>query len=198
MNLPLVVAITGATGVIYGVELLRALKAVRVPTHLILSEAAGTNFAIESELSVAEVKALADVVHNNKDLAAAIASGSFRTRGMIIAPCTIKTLSAVANSFTYNLVIRAADVTLKERRPLVLMVRETPLHKGHLDLMSRAADYGAIILPPMPAFYHHPASIMDIIHQSIGKALDQVGIEHDLFKRWSGREHRAEPLHAAG
>ena len=198
MNLPLVVAITGATGVIYGVELLRALKAVRVPTHLILSEAAGTNFAIESELSVAEVKALADVVHNNKDLAAAIASGSFRTRGMIIAPCTIKTLSAVANSFTYNLVIRAADVTLKERRPLVLMVRETPLHKGHLDLMSRAADYGAIILPPMPAFYHHPTSIMDIIHQSIGKALDQVGIEHDLFKRWSGREHRAEPLHAAG
>ena len=198
MNLPLVVAITGATGVIYGVELLRALKAVRVPTHLILSEAAGTNFAIESELSVAEVKALADVVHNNKDLAAAIASGSFRTRGMIIAPCTIKTLSAVANSFTYNLVIRAADVTLKERRPLVLMVRETPLHKGHLDLMSRAADYGAIILPPMPAFYHQPTSIMDIIHQSIGKALDQVGIEHDLFKRWSGREHRAEPLHAAG
>jgi len=198
MNLPLVVAITGATGVIYGVELLRALKAVRVPTHLILSEAAGTNFAIESELSVAEVKALADVVHNNKDLAAAVASGSFRTRGMIIAPCTIKTLSAVANSFTYNLVIRAADVTLKERRPLVLMVRETPLHKGHLDLMSRAADYGAIILPPMPAFYHHPTSIMDIIHQSIGKALDQVGIEHDLFKRWSGREHRAEPLHAAG
>jgi 4-hydroxy-3-polyprenylbenzoate decarboxylase len=169
-----------------------------VPTHLILSEAAGTNFAIESELSVAEVKALADVVHNNKDLAAAVASGSFRTRGMIIAPCTIKTLSAVANSFTYNLVIRAADVTLKERRPLVLMVRETPLHKGHLDLMSRAADYGAIILPPMPAFYHHPTSIMDIIHQSIGKALDQVGIEHDLFKRWSGREHRAEPLHAAG
>ena len=198
MNLPLVVAITGATGVIYGVELLRALKAVRVPTHLILSEAAGTNFAIESELSVAEVKALADVVHNNKDLAAAVASGSFRTRGMIIAPCTIKTLSAVANSFTYNLVIRAADVTLKERRPLVLMVRETPLHKGHLDLMSRAADYGAIILPPMPAFYHHPTSIMDIIHQSIGKVLDQVGIEHDLFKRWSGREHRAEPLHAAG
>jgi len=198
MNLPLVVAITGATGVIYGVELLRALKAVRVPTHLILSEAAGTNFAIESEMSVAEVKALADVVHNNKDLAAAVASGSFRTRGMIIAPCTIKTLSAVANSFTYNLVIRAADVTLKERRPLVLMVRETPLHKGHLDLMSRAADYGAIILPPMPAFYHHPTSIMDIIHQSIGKALDQVGIEHDLFKRWAGREHRAEPLHAAG
>jgi flavin prenyltransferase len=198
MNLPLVVAITGATGVIYGVELLRALKAVRVPTHLILSEAAGTNFAIESELSVAEVKALADVVHNNKDLAAAVASGSFRTRGMIIAPCTIKTLSAVANSFTYNLVIRAADVTLKERRPLVLMVRETPLHKGHLDLMSRAADYGAIILPPMPAFYHHPTSIMDIVHQSIGKALDQVGIEHDLFKRWAGREHRAEPLHAAG
>jgi len=120
VSLPLVVAITGATGVIYGVELLRALKASGVPTHLILSEAAGVNFALETDMSVAEVKALAEVVHNNKDLAASVASGSFRTRGMIVAPCTIKTLSAVANSFTYNLVIRAADVTLKERRPLVL------------------------------------------------------------------------------
>jgi flavin prenyltransferase len=120
-----------------------------------------------------------------------VASGSFRTRGMIVAPCTVKTLSAIANSFSYNLVVRAADVTLKERRTLVLMVRETPLHKGHLDLMSRAADCGAVILPPMPAFYHRPASIMDIVHQSIGKALDHVGIEHQLFKRWSGRDREA-------
>ncbi len=198
MSLPLVVAITGATGVIYGVELLRALRALGVPTHLIVSEAAGVNFGIESKVSLAEVKQLADVVHSNKDLAAAVASGSFRTRGMIIAPCTIKTLSAVANAFTYNLVIRAADVTLKERRPLVLMVRETPLHKGHLDLMARAADCGAIILPPMPAFYHQPESILDIVRQSVGKALDQVGIEHDLFRRWAGRAQHPEPLRAAG
>lgn len=188
MSLPLVVAITGSTGVIYGVEMLRVLKELGQETHLILSEAAGMNMAIETDCSIEEVKALADVVYPNKDVGAAVASGSFRTRGMIVAPCTIKTLSAIANSFAYNLVVRAADVQLKEGRKLVLMVRETPLHRGHLDLMVRAADCGAVILPPMPAFYHKPESIMDIIHQSIGKALDQVGIEHNLFRRWSGRE----------
>lgn len=186
MSLPLVVAITGATGVVYGVEMLRVLKDLGQETHLILSEAAGMNLAIETEHSLDDVRSLADVVYPNKDVGAAVASGSFRTRGMIVAPCTVKTLSAIANSFTYNLVVRAADVTLKERRPLVLMVRETPLHKGHLELMARAADCGATILPPMPAFYHKPESIMDIVHQSIGKALDQVGIEHQLFRRWSG------------
>ncbi|MBU0651662.1 MAG: UbiX family flavin prenyltransferase [Proteobacteria bacterium] len=186
MSLPLVVAITGASGVIYGVEMLRVLKGLGQETHLILSEAAGMNLAIETDCSLDEVRSLANVVYQNKDVGAAIASGSFRTRGMIVAPCTIKTLSAIANSFTYNLVVRAADVTLKERRTLVLMVRETPFHKGHLDLMSRAADIGAVILPPIPAFYHKPETILDIIHQSIGKALDQVGIEHNLFKRWTG------------
>jgi len=186
MSLPLVVAITGASGVIYGVEMLRVLKGLGQETHLILSEAAGMNLAIETDCSLDEVGSLANVVYQNKDVGAAIASGSFRTRGMIVAPCTIKTLSAIANSFTYNLVVRAADVTLKERRTLVLMVRETPFHKGHLDLMSRAADLGAVILPPIPAFYHKPETILDIIHQSIGKALDQVGIEHNLFKRWTG------------
>ena len=195
-NLPLVVAITGATGVIYGVEMLRVLKELGQETHLILSEAAALNLSIETEYSLEEVKSLADEVYSNKDVGAAVASGSFRTRGMIVAPCTIKTLSAIANSFTYNLVVRAADVSLKERRTLVLMVRETPLHKGHLELMSRAADCGAVILPPMPAFYHRPQSIMDLIHQSIGKALDQVGIEHQLFRRWSGHG-RKEKLHAA-
>ena len=185
-NLPLVLAITGASGVIYGVEMLRVLKELGQPTHLILSEAAGMNMAIETDYSLEQVKAMADVVYPNKDVGAAVASGSFRTRGMIVAPCTIKTLSAIANSFCHNLVVRAADVTLKERRTLVLMVRETPLHKGHLDLMSRAADYGAVILPPMPAFYHRPSTIIDIVHQSIGKALDQVGIEHNLFRRWAG------------
>lgn len=197
MTLPLVIAITGASGVIYGVELLRVLKELGQETHLILSEAAGMNLAIETEYSLDEVKALASVVHPNKDVGATVASGSFRTRGMIVAPCTVKTLSAIANSFTYNLVVRAADVTLKERRPLVLMVRETPLHKGHLDLMSRAADCGAVILPPMPAFYHKPATIMDLIHQSIGKALDQVGIEHTLFRRWSGHERSEQALRVA-
>lgn len=188
MSLPLVLAITGASGVIYGVEMLRVLKELGQETHLIVSEAACMNLTIETDYSLDEVKAMANVVYDNKDIGAAVASGSFRTRGMIVAPCTVKTLSAIANSFTYNLVVRAADVTLKERRTLVLMVRETPLHKGHLDLMSRAADYGAVILPPMPAFYHKPESLMDIIHQSIGKALDQVGIEHNLFKRWSGHD----------
>lgn len=188
MSLPLVVAITGATGVIYGVEMLRVLKGLGQETHLILSEAAAMNLGIEMDCSLDEVRSLASVVYPNKDVGAAVASGSFRTRGMIVAPCTIKTLSAIANSFTYNLVVRAADVTLKERRTLVLMVRETPLHKGHLDLMSRAADCGAVILPPMPAFYHQPKTILDLIHQSIGKALDQVGIEHHLFKRWTGHD----------
>lgn len=182
--LPLIVAITGATGVIYGVELLRVLRDLGQETHLILSEAAGVTLSMETDYTVDDVKALASVVYSNKDVGAAVASGSFRTRGMVVAPCTIKTLSAIANSFTYNLLIRAADVTLKERRPLVLMVRETPLHKGHLDLMSRVTDCGGIILPPMPAFYHRPQTVMDIVHQSLGKALDQLGIEHDLFERW--------------
>jgi len=197
MSPPLVVAITGATGVVYGVEMLRVLRELAVPVHLVLSEAAVTNLALETDISVAEVRALAEVVHNNKDVGACLASGSFLTRGMIVAPCTIKTLSAIANSFTYNLVVRAADVTLKERRRLVLMVRETPLHKGHLELMTRAADCGAVILPPMPAFYQKPATIMDLIHQSIGKALDQVGIEHTLFRRWSGHGRTEQALRVA-
>lgn len=196
MTLPLIVAITGATGVIYGVELLRVLKDLGQPTHLILSEAAGLNLSIETDYSLEEVRALATVVHSNKDVGASVASGSFRTRGMIVAPCTVKTLSAIANSFTYNLIVRAADVQLKESRKLVLVVRETPLHKGHLELMARAADCGAVLLPPMPAFYHRPQTIMDLIHQTIGKALDQVGIEHNLFQRWSG--HRADDVCAQG
>lgn len=183
---PLLVAITGATGVIYGVEMLRVLKHLGQEAHLILSEAACLTLAIETDFSVEEVKALADVVYPNRDIGAAVASGSFLTRGMIVAPCSIKTLSAIANSYSANLIARAADVTLKERRPLVLMVRETPLHKGHLELMARAADCGAIILPPMPAFYDKPATLMDIVHQGVGRALDLVGIEHSLGKRWAG------------
>ncbi len=186
MTLPLIIAITGASGVVYGVEMLKVLKDIGQPTHLILSEAAVRNLQIEAKLPLSEVEALADIVHENNDLAAAVASGSFKTRGMAVVPCSIKSLSAIA--FCYNLIIRAADVTLKERRRLVLMVRETPLHKGHLDLMSRCAELGAVILPPIPAFYHNPHSIADLIHQSIGKVLDQFEIEHNLFSRWRGQE----------
>jgi flavin prenyltransferase len=190
MSKPLVVAISGASGVIYGVEMLRALQTTDCPAHLILSESAGRNLQIEMDLTVSEVKDMAEVVYANKDLAASVSSGSFQTRGMVVAPCSIKSLSGIANSYNDNLITRAADVSLKERRTLVLMVRETPLHKGHLDLMSRAADLGAIILPPVPAFYHKPETIQDIVNQSIGKALDQFGIEHNLFRRWSGDQAR--------
>ncbi len=189
---PLVVGITGATGVVYGVEMLKVLKTLGVQTHLIMSDASLRNLGIETGYTREEVYAMADVVYDNNDVGAAVSSGSFATRGMIVAPCTIKSLSAIANSFNYNLLVRAADVTLKEGRKLVLMVRETPLHKGHLDLMRHAADLGAVILPPVPAFYHEPKTITDIVMQSVGKALDQVGVAHDLFKRWSGHAPDSE------
>lgn len=203
MSLPLVVGISGASGVIYGVELLKVLHRLKQTTHLIISESGARNLAIETQYSLEDVCSLADVVHDVGDVGASVASGSFLTRGMIVAPCTIKTLSAIANSFNYNLLIRAADVHLKEKRPLVLMVRETPLHKGHLGLMAKAADLGAVIQPPIPAFYHRPRTIMDLIHQSIGKTLDQLGIEHDLFQRWEGvgeekEEELLRPLAGSG
>lgn len=186
MSDPLIVAITGASGVIYGIEMLRVLKKLDVPVHVVVSEAGRLNLAIETDCKRNETQQLATTFHSNKNLAASISSGSFPTRGMIIVPCSIKTLSAVANSYADSLIVRAADVTLKERRTLVMLVRETPLHKGHLDLMSRAANLGAVILPPMPAFYNKPKTIMDIVRQSIGKALDQFDIKHDLFQRWNG------------
>jgi len=183
---PVIVGISGATGVVYGIETLKALRKIGQPSHLIISEAGARTIDIETDMSIDDVRDLADTVHNNKDIGAAIASGSFRCRAMIIAPCSIKTMSGVANSFDTNLLIRAADVMLKERRPLVLMVRETPLHKGHLELMARAADYGATILPPVPAFYHRPESIDDIVSQTVGRALDHLGLEHELIERWQG------------
>jgi flavin prenyltransferase len=192
MKRPLILAITGASGVIYGVEMLRILTELNEPVHLIMSESAGVNLSIETGFKLKEVREMATTVHSNKNLGASISSGSFRTRGMIIAPCTIKTLSAVANSYNESLIVRAADVCLKENRKLVLMVRETPLHTGHLDLMARTANLGAIILPPVPSFYHQPKTIMDIVHQSIGKALDQFEIEHNLFTRWGGEDENKE------
>lgn len=191
MELPLVVGMSGASGIIYGVEMLKVLRSLEHPCHLIISESGARNLAIETEYTLDQVKAMADVVYEVGDVGAAVASGSYRIKGMVVAPCTIKTLSAIANSFNYNLLIRAADVQLKEKRPLVLMVRETPLHKGHLELMAKAADLGAVILPPVPAFYHQPRTIEDIIHQSIGKALDFFNIEHNLFQRWQGNGTKA-------
>lgn len=182
----IVVGISGASGAIYGVRLLEVLKRLGVETHLVLSETAGETIEFETPYKLAEVQALATRVYPVTDVAAAISSGSFKTDGMVVAPCSIKTLSGVANSYNENLLTRAADVTLKERRKLVLVVRETPLHLGHLRLMTTAAELGAVILPPMPAFYHKPQTIDEIINQTIGKVLDQFGLDAALFKRWSG------------
>ena len=185
-NLPVIVGISGATGIVYGIETLRALKELGQAAHLIISEAGVRTLELETEMKLDDLRALASAVHNVKDIGASIASGSFRTHGMIVAPCSIKTLSGIANSFDHNLLIRAADVTLKERRPLVLLVRETPLHKGHLELMVRAADYGATIMPPVPAFYNKPKTIDDLVRQTVGRALDHLGLDHQLIERWNG------------
>ena len=181
----IVVGISGASGAVYGIELLRFLKTREdIESHLIISRAARSNIELETSSTPDEVEAIADSAHRYDDLTDSLASGSFLTHGMVIAPCSIKTLSGVANSYEQNLMIRAAGVALKERRTLVLLVRETPLHLGHLRLMTRAAEMGAIILPPVPAFYHKPKTIDDIVRQTVGKVLDQLGIEHELFERW--------------
>lgn len=182
----IIVAITGATGVIYGIRLLEVLRDSGVESHLILSGQAKDNIRYETERSVEDVEGLASVVHDERNLAASISSGSFKTGGMVVAPCTIKTLSAIANSYNDNLVARAADVVLKERRRLILAVRETPLHKGHLELMCRVADLGGIILPPVPAFYFKPRTIEELVDHSVGKILDLMDIDHSLLKRWQG------------
>lgn len=180
----IIVGITGASGVIYGIRLLDVLRAHQVESHLVLSDAAKKTIRIETSLTVEEVEKMASRIHDTDDLAASLSSGSFRTDGMVIAPCTIKTLSGIANSYTENLITRAADVCLKEKRRLILVVRETPLHKRHLELMVKAADLGAVILPPVPAFYSGPKSLDDIIDHTLGKILDVMNIEHHLFKRW--------------
>jgi len=181
----LVVGISGASGAIYGIRMLEALKG-RAESHLILSDMARQTITEETSYRVAEVEALASCVHNVHDLLAPISSGSFRTDGMVIIPCSIRSLSGVTNSYNENLMLRAADVTLKERRRLVLAVRECPLHTGHLRLMLQASEMGAIVFPPIPAFYHRPESLDDVINHTIGKILDLFDIEHTLFKRWEG------------
>ena len=183
----LLIGITGTTGVIYGIRLLKALgETPDVETHLIISAAGEQTISIETEYSAADIRSMADYCHHVDDIAAAPASGSFLHDGMIVAPCSMKTLSAIANSYADDLLTRAADVTLKERRTLVLLARETPLHAGHLRNMLRVAEMGGVILPPVPAFYHGPRSVEDIIDHTVGKTLDLFRIAHTLYERWRG------------
>jgi 4-hydroxy-3-polyprenylbenzoate decarboxylase len=186
----LVVGISGATGAIYGIRMLEILKKTEMETHLIVTEAAKKTILLETEFEIEYVESLADYVYDVENIGGAVASGSFATTGMIVIPCSIKSLSAIANSYSDNLLVRAADVTLKEGRKLILVVRETPLHKGHLQLMLRAADMGAVIFPPVPSFYHVPKTIEGIVDQTVGKILDLFNIEHHLFKRWESEDGR--------
>jgi len=182
----IVVGIAGSSSPVYGIRTLEAMVAAGVETHLVISEGARSTIALETPWTVEAVGRLAHTVYDVRDMAAAISSGSFRTDGMVVAPCSMRTLAAIAHSLSGDLLSRAADVTLKERRRLVLVPRETPLHLGHLRNMVRAAEIGAVILPPVPAFYHAPKTIDDLINHTVGKILDQFGVEHTLFKRWAG------------
>jgi flavin prenyltransferase len=189
----LVIGMTGASGQIYGIRLLEVLReAPEVETHLVLSQAARITIVQETDWEPRAVEALADAVYRPADIGAAIASGSFDTAGMIVAPCSIKSLSAIANSFADDLITRAADVQLKEGRPVLLMVRETPLHLGHLDLMTQAARIGCVIFPPVPAFYGRPQTVDDIVNGTVGRMLARIGFENELYYRWAGmRESNA-------
>lgn len=185
----LIVGFSGASGVIYGIRLLEVLRGVAdVESHVIISNAARQTILLETNYTVAQVEALADELYRFNDIAASISSGSFKTMGMVIIPCAIKTLSGIAHSYSDNLILRAADVVLKDRRKLVLALRETPLHLGHVRLMAEAIELGAILMPPMPAFYHRPQTVDDIINQSVNRILDlfDIELEQDLFERWQG------------
>jgi flavin prenyltransferase len=182
----MVVGMTGASGAAYGIRLLEVLRETAIQTHLVMTETARRVIALETGRTPEEVDALADVSYANDDLTAPFASGSFATMGMVVVPCSIKSLSAIAHCFNETLLVRAADVALKERRPLVLVVRETPLHLGHLRLMTAVTEYGAVVLPPVPGFYSGPVSVQDIVDHTVGKVLDQFGVEHDLYRRWEG------------
>ena len=195
-----VVAISGSTGSIYGIRLLQVLKDMPgVETHLIISPAAKRTLIHETDYSMKEIEALADVLYDFKDIGAAPASGSFRTIGMVVAPCSIKTMSALATCYADNLITRAGDVTLKEGRPLVVVVRETPLHVGHLRMLTQLAEMGGIILPPMPAFYNRPKTVDDIVNHTVGRVLDRLGLPlHALVKEWRGTRPAATPGSGAG
>jgi 4-hydroxy-3-polyprenylbenzoate decarboxylase len=181
----IIVGISGASGVIYGIRLLQQLRALeKFETHLVISPAGKQTIAAETDWTVKSVEALANVVYDVRDIGAAIASGSFETRAMIVIPCSIKSLSAIAHSYSADLIARAADVTLKEGRPLILVVRETPLHLGHLRLMTQATEMGAVIFPPVPAFYGKPQTLDDIIDGTVGRVLARAGIANNLYTRW--------------
>jgi 4-hydroxy-3-polyprenylbenzoate decarboxylase len=182
----LVVGITGASGVVLGIRLLEIAAGLEIETHLVLSPAARVTIAQETDWKISDVLALANVVYNHADIGAAIASGSFDTLGMVVIPCSIKTLSAIANSYAEDLITRAADVALKEGRPLLLVVRETPLHRGHLRLMDQAAQAGAIIFPPVPAFYARPQSVAEIVDNTVGRVLSRLGIQNSAYLEWRG------------
>jgi 4-hydroxy-3-polyprenylbenzoate decarboxylase len=189
----LIVAITGSSGAIYGVRLLEALRAApKVEVHLVISKAGRLTLALETGRKVRDVEKLAQHVHRDEDLAASISSGSFKTAGMIVAPCSMKTLSGIVHSYADNLVVRAADVVLKERRTLVLMPRETPLHVGHCRLLLQAAEMGAIIAPPMPAFYNAPRTLGDAVDHSVGRVLDLFDIDSALVRRWKGTKKKGK------
>ena len=189
----LVVGITGASGAVYGIRLLEVLSSTEnVETHLVVSKPAEAIIKYETGRSIEDVKELASFSYDIGDIGARISSGSFKTDGMLVAPCTVKTMSAIANSYSENLLIRVGDVTLKERRQLLLLVRETPLHLGHLRNMERLCEMGAIIMPPAPAFYHKPETIQDIVDHIVGRMLDIFGIEHTLFQRWPGMAKQGE------
>ena len=187
----LIVGISGASGVIYGARLLQVLRNADIETHVVMTKAAEVTFAHETSMKIAEVKALADVCHRIDDMAAPISSGSFRTMGMIVAPCSVRSMSEIASGCTTTLLTRSADVALKERRRLVLMVRETPLHTGHLRTMTALSEMGAIIAPPVPAFYNRPESLADVIDHSVGRVLDLFGIEVGVVTRWGERTERS-------
>jgi len=189
----LVVGISGASGVVYGVRLLQLLRNAGVQTHLVMTKTAEVTFAYESALKIAEVKALAHATHRIDDMAAAISSGSFCTGGMIVAPCSIRSMSEIATGVTTTLLTRAADVTLKERRRLVLMVRETPLHTGHLRTMTTLSEMGAIIAPPVPAFYTRPDTIADMVDQTVGRVLDLFDVDVGVVRRWDDPGVRSRP-----
>jgi len=185
----LIVGISGASGVIYGIRLLEVLRPLPdIETHLVISTAGAQTIGLETDYSLAEVAALADVSYRFGDIAAAISSGSFKTAGMVVLPCSMKTLAGIANSFSDNLLLRAADVVLKDRRRLVIVPRETPLHLGHLRLMIQAVELGAIMVPPLPAFYHRPTTVADIVDQTVNRILDlfDIDLPEDLFTRWAG------------
>ncbi len=182
----LVIGITGASGAAYGIRLLQELRSRNVETHLIISEAGETVIKHETDWRIEDVRSLASFSYANSDMGARLASSAFHRDGMIVAPCTVKTMSALAYSFADNLLVRAGDVTLKERKRLLLVVRETPLHLGHIKTMERLTEMGAVIMPPVPAFYHRPQTVGDIVDYTVGKMLDVFGIEHDLYKEWPG------------